>query len=372
MEQEIEEAGKAWYSMEGKENDVVISSRVRLCRNLANFPFPEKFRGDDESRVEAIIMDAFRKVPAFEGYRSIKTSLLSPLNRRILEELGVLKLQDEIERRNLVFESLALMNSEGNLSAVINGTDHLKLSSFSSGLDYGGCFNAVKSLDAELEKSLQFAATYDFGYITSALKNSGSGMKISARIALPGTFRAGKMQTVIDYVRRKNAVIVPAFPQILSENLPAPGSYFLLCGRNAYRGSEIDQIAEMESISRFIAEYERKILLDFADNHTTIVRNSVLRAYSLAGASLLLSLREALDIISDLHVGLRLSLIEGIDGKTIVGLLYRIQDAHLSYLMENGKFNFADDIKDEHRLKLDRLRAVVLQEALENISLRKL
>ena len=71
MEQEIEEAGKAWYSMEGKENDVVISSRVRLCRNLANFPFPEKFRGDDESRVEAIIMDAFRKVPAFEGCRSI-------------------------------------------------------------------------------------------------------------------------------------------------------------------------------------------------------------------------------------------------------------------------------------------------------------
>ena len=67
-----------------------------------------------------------------------------------------------------------------------------------------------------------------------------------------------------------------------------------------------------------------------------------------------------------------MSLIEGIDGKTIVGLLYRIQDAHLSYLMENGKFNFADDIKDEHRLKLDRLRAVVLQEALENISLRKL
>ena len=372
MEHGIDEAGKAWYSTEGKENDVVLSSRLRLCRNLANFPFPERFRGDDENRVQAIIMDALRKIPAFESYRSIETSLLSPLNRRLLEELGVIKSQAEIERRNIEFESLALMNREGNISAVINGTDHLKLSAFSSGLDYEKCFNAVKSLDADLEKSLQFAATYDLGYLTSALKDTGSGMKISARLSLPATLRSGKIQAVIDYVRSKKAAIIPAFPQASLPNLPPPGSYFLLFGLNAANGSEIDQIAEMESISRFIAEYERKILLDFADNHTTIVRNFVLRSYSTLGASLLLSLREALDIISDLQVGLRLSLLDGIDGKTLAGLLYRIQDAHLTYLLEKGKFNFPDDIKDERRQKLDRLRAVVLQDALENISLRKL
>ena len=197
-------------------------------------------------------------------------------------------------------------------------------------------------------------------------------MKISARLSLPATLRSGKIQAVLDYVRSKKAAIIPAFPQASLPNLPPPGSYFILFGLNAANGSEIDQIAEMESISRFIAEYERKILLDFADNHTTIVRNFVLRSYSTLGASLLLSLRDALDIISDLQVGLRLSLLDGIDGKTLAGLLYRIQDAHLTYLLEKGKFNFPDDIKDERRLKLDRLRAVVLQDALENISLRKL
>lgn len=365
--------GKAWYSLPGNERDVIISSRVRLSRNLANFPFPERFKNDDDDRVKSIILDAFQKVENPEHFHSISVPLLSFLNRKVLEERGVLKTkEEEVSARKIHEESGVVLNRDGDISSAINGTDHIKISSFSSGLAFRRCFENAKRLDDSLQESLQFAASYDFGYLSSMMKDTGSGMKISARICIPAVLKTGNFKNVADFIREKKCVMLPAFPSISKGNIPPAGSYFLVHNGNSRNGTEIDQIAEMESVCKFIAEYERKILADFADNHITVIRNSVLRSFSVSRMSLLVSLREAVDMISDIQTGLRLGLVGGIDNDSLCGLLYRVQDGHLLYLMENGDFDFEDDVKENQILKLDRLRAVTLQEAFENISLRKL
>ncbi len=371
-EKHDENYGKAWYSLEGMDGDVVVSTRVRISRNLANFPFPARFKGDDAERVQSIIMDAFQNVKNPDDFHSIAASSLGELNRRVLEERGVLKPIEEVRARVLPIEAQVLLNQDGNTSAVVNSSDHLKIASFSSGLDFRKCFDSVKALDDELQETLQFAGSHDFGYLTCAMKDAGSGMKLSARISLPASVKFSRMQPVMDFLSEKKIAVFPAFPPLAKINSPPAGSFFLLANAFSNRGSEIDQIAEMEAACKFIAEYERKILTEFADNQMTIARNSVLRAYSISNMSLLVSLREAVDVVSDLLLGVRLDMVCGIDCRGLCALLYRIQDGHLSYLMENGGFDFEEDVRNDRRLRLDRLRALTLQEALENVSLRKI
>ena len=371
MEQTINEVnGLPWYSYDGQNRDVIISSRVRLARNLANFPFPAQFRGDDKERVQAIVFDAFSQLDNAAGFHAIESASLSENSRQILEERGVIKPSAEKKACRLPSESGIVMSADGKICCPVNCSDHLHIARFASGLDFRSSFEECRKIDAQLQKKLQFAASYDFGYLTAAMRNAGSGMKLSARIHLPGTVRFGKLSVILDYLKQKNCSVMPAFPSISQGS--AAGNFFLISTNSAQNGSEIDQIAEMESICKYIAECECKILKDFADNKSTLIRNSVIRAYSIAKFSMLVSLREAVDIISDIKLGLQLHLLSGIDINALCSLLYRIQDGHLSYLMNNGSFDFEKDVLCDGRMKIDRLRAITIQESFEKISLGNL
>lgn len=372
MKESDENYGKAWYSLSGNDRDVVLSSRVRLIRNLANFPFPENFKNDDAERVKAIISDAFHKLENASLFHSINSSFLTSENRKILEERGVLKSDDELKSSNHLKEDAVILNYEGDFSAVINETDHLRLSSFKSGLSFRKCFENVKSLDDELQGFLQFAASYDFGYLTASVNDLGTGMKISALISIPAILKCGKLKDIVDYLKSKNAIIKPAFPYLLKDKSSPLSPYFLVSSLNCYPDSEVDKIASMEAICKYICEYERKILKDFADNYITVIKNDVVRSYSIARTSLLMTFFDALDVISNLQVGVRLNLVEGTDNDTLSSLVYRIQDGHLSYLIENNDFGFSEDVIKDRTLKIARLRAEILKESIENISLRKL
>ena len=363
-----EENGLPWYAKGGENQDVILSSRVRLARNLANFPFPLYFKKDDAERVQSLVFDAFSKIQNKDEnlyFHAVDTSSIEEKARCLLEERGVLK-----SGKNLPKETGLLMSMDGSFSTLVNSQDHLRLSSFHSGLNFKDTFAFCEMIDSKLQKSLQFAASYDFGYLSCALRDSGSGMKLSARIHVPGAVRTGKLNVIIDYLREKNIAIVPAFPSISQGS--AAGSIFLIHTLSAMSGSELDQIADFESACMYIAESERKILTGYADNKRTVVFNSVIRSYSLAKFSTLISLREAVDMISDLKVGLSCGFISGIDERLLCGLLYRVQPYHLMYLLDEGKFSFEKDVASDKRAMIDRLRALVMQEAIQNISLGNL
>ena len=175
MEQTINEVnGLPWYSYDGQNRDVIISSRVRLARNLANFPFPAQFRGDDRERVQAIVFDAFSQMENAAGFHAIESASLSENSRQILEERGVIKPSAEKKACRLPSESGIVMSADGKICCPVNCSDHLHIARFSSGLDFRSSFEECRKIDAQLQKKLQFAASYDFGYLTAAMRNAGS------------------------------------------------------------------------------------------------------------------------------------------------------------------------------------------------------
>lgn len=368
-----EEKGLPWYACEGRDLDVITSSRVRLSRNLANFPFPEFFHGDDAFRVQTLVFDSFSQLQSREEdlhFHAVETSTLEKNSRELLEERGALKALPKVLRTEVLPETGLVMTLDGCSSTTVNNRDHVRISGFKSGLSVRECFDLCSRIDRGLQKSLQFAASWDFGFLTACLKDAGSGMKLSARIHIPGTLRTGKLSVITEIASKAKLKLSPAFP-LISQGSVA-GNFFVLESTSCLNGTELSQIADFEATCVLIAETERKILKEFAENKRTLIRNSVIRAYSIARFSLLISFKEAVDIISDIKTGLNLGLLSGIENSMLCGLLFRVQPAHLSYLLESGDFSFEEDIRADKRAMIDRLRALILQEAFEKISLGNL
>lgn len=356
-----------WYMEEGNDLDVVLSSRCRAIRNLINFPFPKYFKNDDEKRVVDLVLDVFTTAKDPFSFWSVQMQSLSMANKAVLEERGILKSLLQRQKENLICPTAIVMESKGKIWASINAEDHLRLFAFSSGLDFLSCFEQISAVDMILQEKLQFASTYDFGYLCSKLTDSGSGLKFSVRVHLPSIVHFGKLSAIFDYVHERGFDIKRAF--LPFDSLMDENAFFLISSKNAMEGTEYDQVALAQSVCKYIVNSERKIFETFADNKSTVLRNCIIHSFTKAKFSLLLSMADALKIISDMMFALKLGILSGISFAKLNELLYKIQDGNLSFLFESGSFAFEEDVQNDRNLKIQRLRALMLQEAFESITL---
>ena len=342
-----------WFSMPGNFEDVAISTRARLTRNLADFPFPVKMNKDDRSRVQSLVYDAFSGA---EDWRFIDLSQISEPGKQILRDKNIL---DED------CGAVVLNYGDESSSCLVNGVDHIKLASFVSGLDCEKAMEKVYKTDEFLQEKLQFAASIDFGYLTSQVKDCGTGLKFSVRVFLPSIVLSGQFDTIVSLVHSKKMAIKPVFK---SEQLADfSNCLFDVCTTSSAEGTELDQMAGIQSIVSVILKKERKIRSNFADNNPTVVLNFFKQSYARAMYSLLLSYEEAVSIISAVKWGLQLKLIKGISETELNGLYYRVKDGHLKYLCDNFAFTFEEDVKASEPLQIKRLRTIVIQQAFEGI-----
>lgn len=361
----------AWYSCPGNDTDVVLSTRVRLARNLANFPFPNKLLGTDGQRIQAIVFDAVNQSSDRENFYAISVNKLDPVGAKILTERGVLEAES---KKN---DSLGIvMRLDGKVSCTVNSVDHVRIASFATGLNFEDAYSLCKVFDEDLQKHIQFAASYDFGYLTSSIFDAGSGMKISFRVHLPSLSMQGRIAAVAAELYKKGIQFTACYGAGGSDKASAAGgrgtslgSCYLISGFNSYTGTEIDQAASIITAVKQIVDLERKARDECKEKMATDIRNDIYRSFALAKFSKFITLREAIDIISNLKWGRSMALLTGIDDVSLHALLYRVQEAHIQMVLKSGNFNFEKDIADNNDKKICRLRALILQEAFEDVRL---
>ena len=343
----------AWFAEPGKNDDVIISTRARLVRNLADFPFPAKMSADDKDRVQALVYDAFSGV---ENWHFIDMSQISAPGRQILSDKNIIK--DNCS-------AVVINYGDESTSCLVNESDHIKISAFVSGLDCEKAMEKVYNTDEFLQNKLQFAANIDFGYLTSFIKDCGTGLKFTVRLFIPSIVLSGQFEAVVSMVREKKLSIRPVFK---SEQIADfSNCLFDITTTSSAEGTELDQMAVIQSVASVILKTERKIRAEFADNNPTVVLNFFKQSYARAMYSLLLSYEEAVSIISAVKWGLQLKLVKGISENELNGLYYRVKDGHLKYLCDNFAFTFEDDVKSSEALQIKRLRTIVIQQAFEDI-----
>ena len=348
----------AWYAASGDDDDVVVSSRVRLARNLANFPFPETCDDDEAAQVQNIVFDSFNNMENAEAFQSVPLSAVDPLGAKILSERGLFENN---------FGTGLVMRLDGISSCLVNCVDHVRISSFAPGLSCNAVYASSRELDLQMQKRIQFAANYDFGYLTANALDSGSGMKSSIRVHLPSISYAGKINDVISLAAKKGFSVTAPYGNGARSG-SSLGAFYQISSVNSVSGNEIDQLAAITSFGKNICETERKFRVKYADNKVTPVRDMVLRAFSTARFCMLLNLREAIDLISTVKWGLDLGMVKGTKDFLLSSLLYRVQSGHLGFLLKTGNFNFEGDVDGDENLKEDRLRAIIIQDAFKKIS----
>ncbi|MDR1748561.1 MAG: hypothetical protein LBR47_05820, partial [Spirochaetaceae bacterium] len=230
----------AWYARSGVENDVVLSCRVRLARNLVNFAFPGRMRGDDPERVRSLVFDSFRQMEFPDRYQTVCVGDLDPLGVRILSERGVIS-------ASLLSEpwSGVILRSDGVLSCTVNDGDHVRISSFVPGLNLFEAWDICRETDLAMQERLQFAAAREFGFLTASFRDLGSGMRVSALLHLPAVSAAGMRERVFrDFLGQGYAIAGYYGVGVGDGTFPGEslGAFYQLSNENASSGDEEEQL----------------------------------------------------------------------------------------------------------------------------------
>jgi protein arginine kinase len=359
-----------WYTQDGPDNDVVISTRLRLARNLASFPFPHRERGEDGERVLSAVLDSFAQVSDHESWQSNRVDCLPPLRRGLLMERGVLSNSDQSESPPP--PAGIVLRADGCLACTINQGDHLRISAFASGLNTADTWELCHNLDEELQRTLQFAASYETGFLTSSLFDAGSGMKISVHAHLPAIELAGQ-EAFAQFLSAINGrgFVAETYYGLAPNGMPF-GSYYRIRNANSVGGTEFDQIAALNSTVKYVAAMERRFRAELLEARPTILRDRVYRAFATVKYSRFMEEREAAILLSDIKLGIDTGIITWSEPRagSLNALFYRIKRAHLETVIRSGNFAWERDVANQENLRIQRMRTLVMQDALDGLLIR--
>ncbi len=357
----------AWYTSPGASQDVVVSSCSTLRRNLANFPFPAKLHESEADRIQSIMFDAFNFLPDAAEYQAVSLERLDDVGRKIMHERSILD-STQATKGGII------MRNDGRIACTINTDDHVVMSSYKSGLGLDETTRSIYDIDCELQKHVQYAASYDFGYLTNFVLNSGSGLSLYSVIHLPACSLLQEVGNLAQKLSEEGFDLRARYGSGGFDNVSgygsrgsALGAYYRVATKSSAGGTEVEQLASMNAAIQEVIKAELSARKKCRSARVTEIANYTYRSLALAKSSFFINLKESVDIISGVKFGADIGILNGIESSELHALLYRVQDGHLEYVLNTGKFKFEKDIQDNKAKQIERLRALILQESFEGI-----
>ncbi|UCF98766.1 MAG: hypothetical protein JSV89_04330 [Spirochaetaceae bacterium] len=341
------EAGRAWFSSPGAEDDVVVSSRVRLARNLTGIPFPPTLSREEEERVQHEVVEAFSGLST--AFDSIFLDRLPPLERTILLEQNLISQDFSVSPNKLV-----LLEQDGRISVMVNEEDHLRLACLNTGLCLQEVYEAVDELDGRLEEKLHFAASIEWGYLASRLENAGTGLRASVMLHMPALVSDGTIGWALKRINQMGLQIKGYW----GDGDNSLGDMYQISNPISIGLREKEILTSIEVAAREMAEYERKAREEMMGSRRIELEDRVHRAFGVLSACRLISSKEAINLLSTVRLGISLGMIEKPQVEVITELMIRAQKAHVQKSL--------DQTDDEADNKLvDYTRAKMIRHALQ-------
>lgn len=320
--------GVGWLDGSGAQSPVVLSSRIRLARNLAGHPFAQRSRDADRLAVLALVSEAAAATDALQHAVTFRLDELERPDRQLLHE------------RHLVSRDLAGLEGEGRPRAgaavlvhggsavMVNEEDHLRLQVMRSGLAVEEAYVTMDALDEALGRVLPFAFHQEFGYLTSCPTNAGTGLRASVLIHLPGLVLTKEIGKVLQGLTQVGLT----FRGLYGEGSEVVGNFFQLSNQTTLGKSEADLLDHFGTVVRQVIAYEEQARDVMMRSAPAEVEDKVWRAYGLLRYARALSFEETMNLLSGVRLGAALNLIPGVRVYTLNKLLIFTQTAHLAAL----------------------------------------
>lgn len=327
-------------------NGIVITSRIRLARNLKNYKFPSQMTIEEAQNV---IQDAYDVINRNKlNYNLSYMKDLSELDKNLLIEKHLIS-PALAENKN---EGAFLLSHDNNVSIMINEEDHLRIQTIGSGMCLNECWNKSNEIDDILEENLQYAFDMQLGYITSCPTNIGTGMRASVMLHLPALSITNQIDKLLYGVSQLGVAVRGVY----GEGTKSMGYLYQISNQGTLGASEETLIEKISQIVMQIVDKEKKIREQLFKNNYDELEDEIYRAYGLLTNARSMSTDEAMKLISYLKLGKEMGIIEYANDKDLYDIMIKIQPN-----------NLLNDANKEMAVKeRDRIRAELIRNELLN------
>jgi len=313
-----------WLRGSGPEADIVISSRVRLARNLAAYPFISRASDHDRNEVERTLREAILSIHGADELLYLNVERLPSVDRQFLVERQLISREhaDGKGARGVAIDP------KQQISLMVNEEDHLRIQVMHSGLDLWAAWERINAIDDLVESRVYYAFHERLGYVTACPTNVGTGMRVSVMLHLPALVMTREIEKVFRSLQKINVTVRGLY----GEGSQPAGDFYQISNQATLGRSEreiITQLGHDDAIVPQIIKYERHARAALLEQRRDTLYDQVSRAYGILRNARMISSEETMLLLSRLRMGVNMGLLSELEIPTINRLFVYTQPAHL-------------------------------------------
>jgi len=335
-----------WMSGGGRDSDVVISSRVRLARNVAGHRFVNRASAEERRELADKLAEAATHLEAAPHMEYFDLTALDDTDRALLVERHL------ISREHADAEGPrgVAVGADETISIMVNEEDHLRMQVLHGGFELDDAWALMSRIDDEMEQHVPYAFESEYGYLTACPTNIGTGLRVSAMLHLPALAMTRELQRVFNAAAKIDFIVRGLY----GEGTQGHGDFFQLSNQKTLGRSEEEVLDNLRVVIPQIVRYERKVRDAMVKEHPRQVADRIGRAYGILCNARMISSEEALHLLSQVRLGVNLGVIHGMDLTAANRLFILTRPAHLQKI--EGR-----DLESNER---DMVRADFLRKSL--------
>ena len=319
-----------WLRGSGPESDIVISSRIRLARNLAEFPFIRRCSEDDRAAIERTLRDKLLNLSVAEGLSGadglqyVDVNHLESIDRQFLVERQLISREhsEAAGARGVAIDPLE------RVSLMVNEEDHLRIQVMNSGLSLQSAWDLINRIDDLIDSQVGYAFHERLGYLTACPTNVGTGMRVSVMLHLPALVITRQIEKVFRALQK----ISLAVRGLYGEGSQAMGDFYQISNQVTLGRSEEDLLKQVADVAPMLIDYERRAREFLVRESQKDLHDRVSRAFGILCTAQTISSEETMMLLSSVRMGVNLGLIRDVEIPTINKLFIHTQPAHLQKL----------------------------------------
>lgn len=317
---------KNWVNSLGENKDIVISSRIRMARNLKTVLFPNKLNVDNAreniNNIEKAFFNNEKFRDEFNSYRLWENdpSIITTYLEKHLISADLIK-----NYKSTAF----IIDQDETTSIMINEEDHIRLQCINKGFNLRETYKEADRLDSMLEEYLDYAFDEKLGYLTACPTNLGTGMRASVMIHLPAITMSEEITQLLKGLTQVGMTIRGLY----GEGSRADGNMYQISNQISLGVTEEEILSNLEAVVGEIILQENKAREILMSKYKYEMEDKIFRALGVLKSSILLSTREALELLSYVRMGVEMAIINDVDSNILNKLLVNIQPATLEIIV---------------------------------------
>lgn len=300
-----------WYLQSGKESDVVVSTRVRLARNIKDIPFTSHM----QKKEAELVLNKLETIAPSIGYglKMLRLNNIDNITKLSLVEKHIISPNFAVDKEET---GAILINEEENICIMVNEEDHLRIQVLSSGLELEQSLNLAMEIDEKIENLINYAFSDKYGFLTACPTNVGTGMRASVMVHLPALTITGNGKKVLEAVNNFGMNI----RGIYGEGSKSQGDIYQISNQQSLGVSEEEIIKNIKVITEKIIEQER-LARKYLGKERIELEDKVYRAYGILSNAKKISSEEAKELLSNVKLGTDMGIITELNDLKVNELL---------------------------------------------------